>query len=182
MLAGISGAGVTQIAAGCEVPWQEPHELKFNQGSVSGSGESPHLPGGGQRCSRLQPPEAVESAFELAVQENSKLDIIELSALSMMEVAMIDLREVRSVTEFQRNIKDYVGRLKENKKAMVLTVNGRAELVVQDAESYQLILERLERAETLASIRRGIEQIDRGEGIAVGEAEAKLRKKHGFSR
>ena len=28
---------------------------------------------------------------------------------------MIDLREVRSVTEFQRNIKEYVGRLKENK-------------------------------------------------------------------
>ncbi len=24
---------------------------------------------------------------------------------------MIDLREIRSVTEFQRNIKDYVGRL-----------------------------------------------------------------------
>ena len=95
---------------------------------------------------------------------------------------MIDLREVRSVTEFQRNIKDYVGRLKENKKALVLTVNGRAELVVQDAESYQLILERLERAETLAAIQRGIEQMDRGEAIPLDEAEAKLRKKHGFSR
>lgn len=28
---------------------------------------------------------------------------------------MIDLREARSVTEFQRNIKEYVGRLKEKK-------------------------------------------------------------------
>jgi hypothetical protein len=46
---------------------------------------------------------------------------------------MIDLREVRSVTEFQRNIKDYVGKLKERKTPLVLTVNGRAELVVQDA-------------------------------------------------
>jgi hypothetical protein len=44
---------------------------------------------------------------------------------------MIDLREVRSVTEFQLNIKDYVGRLKENKTPLVLTVNGRAELVVK---------------------------------------------------
>jgi prevent-host-death family protein len=95
---------------------------------------------------------------------------------------MIDLREVRSVTEFQRNIKDYVGRLKENKTPLVLTVNGRAELVVQDAESYQLILERLERAETLASIRRGIEQFDQGQGIPLEEAETRLRKKHGFSR
>jgi prevent-host-death family protein len=95
---------------------------------------------------------------------------------------MIDLREVRSVTEFQRNIKDYVGRLKENKTPLVLTVNGRAELVVQDAESYQLILERLERAETVAAIRQGMEQVKRGEGIALDEAEMKLRKKHGFSR
>ena len=95
---------------------------------------------------------------------------------------MIDLREVRSVTEFQRNIKDYIGRLKENKTPLVLTVNGRAELVVQDAESYQLILERLERAETLAVIARGMEQFERGEGISLDEAENRLRKKHGFSR
>jgi len=95
---------------------------------------------------------------------------------------MIDLREIRSVTEFQRNIKDYIGRLKEIKTPLVLTVNGRAELVVQDAESYQLILERLERAETLAAVTRGMEQLERGEGISLDEAENRLRKKHGFSR
>ena len=93
---------------------------------------------------------------------------------------MIDLREVRSVTEFQRNIKDYVGRLKEKKSPMVLTVNGRAELVVQDAVTYQELLERLERAETDAAIRRGMEQAERAEGIPLTEAEARLRKKHGF--
>lgn len=95
---------------------------------------------------------------------------------------MIDLREVRSVTEFQRNIKDYVGRLKEKKTPLVLTVNGRAEIVVQDAESYQLMLERLERAETVAAIRHGIEQAERGEAIPLEEAEKQLRNKHGFSR
>ena len=95
---------------------------------------------------------------------------------------MVDLREVRSVTEFQRNIKEYVGRLKENKTPLVLTVNGRAELVVQDAESYQLMLERLEHVETIAAIRSGMAQAERGEGIPLSEAEARLRKKHGFSR
>ncbi|MGA8025694.1 MAG: type II toxin-antitoxin system Phd/YefM family antitoxin [Bryobacteraceae bacterium] len=95
---------------------------------------------------------------------------------------MIDLREVRSVTEFQRNMKDYVGRLKKKKTPLVLTVNGRAELVVQDAGSYQVILERLERAETRGAIRSGVEQFDRGEGISLDDAEKRLRKKHGFSR
>ncbi|MGB7722034.1 MAG: hypothetical protein WBL65_19195 [Bryobacteraceae bacterium] len=64
----------------------------------------------------------------------------------------------------------------------MLTVNGRAELVVQDADSYRELLDRLERAEALAAIRKGMEQFDRGEGMALGEAEKKLRKKHGFSR
>ncbi len=95
---------------------------------------------------------------------------------------MIDLREVRSVTEFQRNIKDYVARLKKRKTPLVLTVNGRAELVVQDAESYQAMLARLERAESIAAIRQGHEDFQRGEGIPLEQAEARLRNKHGFSR
>ncbi len=95
---------------------------------------------------------------------------------------MIDLREVRSVTEFQRNLKEYVGRLKERKTPLVLTVNGRAELIVQDAESYQALLDRLERAETVAAIRQGMEQLERGQGISLKQAERRLRKKHGFSR
>ncbi len=36
---------------------------------------------------------------------------------------MIDLREVCPVTELQRNIKDCVGRLKENKTPFVLSVS-----------------------------------------------------------
>ncbi len=95
---------------------------------------------------------------------------------------MIGSREVRSVTDFQRNFKNYVGRLKERGSPLVLTVNGKAELVVQDAASYQEMLDRLERAETVASIRRGIEQAQRGEGISLAEAGRRLRAKHGFSR
>jgi PHD/YefM family antitoxin component YafN of YafNO toxin-antitoxin module len=42
------------------------------------------------------------------------------------------------------------------KAPLVLTVNGGAELVVQDAASYQDLLDRLERAETIAAVRRGM--------------------------
>lgn len=93
---------------------------------------------------------------------------------------MIDLREVRSVTEFQRNIKDYVARLTEHKTPLVLTVNGRAALVVQDAESYQLLLERLEHAETIAAIRLGRKDAEEGRMISLDAAAAKLRAKHGL--
>jgi PHD/YefM family antitoxin component YafN of YafNO toxin-antitoxin module len=84
---------------------------------------------------------------------------------------MIDLREVRSVTDFQRNPQGYVGRLKAKKTPLVLTVNGRAELIVQDAGSYQALLDRLERAETVAAIRQGKEEFERGEGIPLEQTE-----------
>jgi len=94
---------------------------------------------------------------------------------------MIGFREVDSVTEFQCSLMDYRGRLKE-KIPMVLTANGRAEVIVQEAASYQALLDRLERGETVAAICQGMEQIERGEGIPLRKAERRLRKRHGFSR
>jgi len=94
---------------------------------------------------------------------------------------MIDLTDIRSVTEFQRNLKEHVGRLKAGKGPLVLTVNGRAEIVVQNAESYQALIDRLERAEAAAAIRQGMEQFDHGRGISLAAAEKKLRKKRFFT-
>jgi PHD/YefM family antitoxin component YafN of YafNO toxin-antitoxin module len=95
---------------------------------------------------------------------------------------MIDLREVRSVTEFQRNVKRYVSRLKRNRTPLVLTVNGRAELVVQDARSYQELLDRLDRVEAVAAIKEAVGQFERGLGRPAREALEELRKRHGVSR
>ncbi len=60
---------------------------------------------------------------------------------------MINLLEIRSATEFLRNFRACAARLKETRQPMVLTVNGKAKLVVQDAASYQTLLDRLQRAE-----------------------------------
>jgi len=60
---------------------------------------------------------------------------------------MLDLRHVYSLTDFLRNHKEHIARLSESKAPVVLTVKGKAALVLQDAEGYQELLERLERAE-----------------------------------
>ena len=57
---------------------------------------------------------------------------------------------------------------------------GAALLVVQDAESYQLLLERLERAETVAAMGRGMKDAEAGRMIPLKDAAAKLRAKHGL--
>lgn len=86
-------------------------------------------------------------------------------------------KDIRSLTEFKRNTNQYAQQMKDTGNPVVLTVNGRAEFVIQDAESYQALVERVEQAETVAGIRRGIEQSKRGEGRLVEKVFAELEAK-----
>jgi prevent-host-death family protein len=78
---------------------------------------------------------------------------------------MLDLsQDIRSLTEFKRNTTEFVERIKRTKHPLVLTVNGKAELVVQDAESYQALLDAAELVETIKGIKNGLEQMKQGKG------------------
>ena len=59
---------------------------------------------------------------------------------------MIKPEDIRSLTDFQRNTREHVERLKVTGRPEVLTINGQAELVVQAAAAYQRLLEELERS------------------------------------
>ncbi len=73
-------------------------------------------------------------------------------------------RDIHSLTDFKRNTTEFLQRLKRTKHPLVLTVNGKAELVVQDAESYQKLLDAVELLEYLKGIKRSLEQIEQGKG------------------
>jgi hypothetical protein len=71
--------------------------------------------------------------------------------------------------------------MKKTRRPVVLTVNGKAELVVQDAKSYQQILDRLERFEAVAAIRLAIAAAEEGRVKPARQALAKLQEKLGIS-
>jgi hypothetical protein len=77
---------------------------------------------------------------------------------------MIDVRNIYSLSDFVRNTKSHVQRPKDSKAPEVLTVNGRAELVVQDAESYQAMLDELERARFIESLVAAERDYEAGKG------------------
>ena len=78
---------------------------------------------------------------------------------------MIDLsRDVHSLTDFKLHTAKFVSRLKENGRPMVLTIDGKAEIIVQDAGSYERLLDLAERLETREAVREGIASMGRGEG------------------
>ncbi|WP_287314563.1 type II toxin-antitoxin system Phd/YefM family antitoxin [Moorena sp. SIO1G6] len=89
---------------------------------------------------------------------------------------MFSLRDIHPLSEFQRGAKAFIARLKETKTPMVLTVNGKAAAVVQDAESYQHLLDRMELLESIAGIRKSIEEFEQGQGIPLKQAFQRVRR------
>jgi prevent-host-death family protein len=88
---------------------------------------------------------------------------------------MIELtKDIRSLTDFKRNTTEFLEDLKRTKHPLILTVNGKAELVVQDAESYQELLKAAELLETLKGLKRGLEQMKQGQGRGAEEVFAEL--------
>jgi len=62
----------------------------------------------------------------------------------------------------------------------VLTVNGKAAVVVQDAESYQRLVERIELLESMLGIYKSLDAFEQGKGITLDEAFQHLQQKHGI--
>lgn len=67
---------------------------------------------------------------------------------------MFNLLDIHSLTDFQRNARQFLARLQESGKPMILTVNGKAAVVMQDAESYQAMLDELASARANLSRRK----------------------------
>jgi prevent-host-death family protein len=71
---------------------------------------------------------------------------------------------IHSLSTFKRETAKLVRQMKKTKAPVVLTVNGKAELVVQDAESYQELLEAKDRMEAIEGIKRGLQSMKNNAG------------------
>ena len=58
---------------------------------------------------------------------------------------MIRPEDVGSLTDFARNAKTHLDRLRRTGRPELLTVNGKAEVVVQNAAAYQRLVDSLEK-------------------------------------
>ena len=95
---------------------------------------------------------------------------------------MVNLsQDIHPLTDFKRKTSDFMRQMKKTRRPVVLTVNGKAELVVQDAESYQQILDRLDRFEAVEAIRLGIAAAEEGRAKPARQALAELQEKLGLS-
>ncbi|WZO95828.1 type II toxin-antitoxin system Phd/YefM family antitoxin [Isosphaeraceae bacterium EP7] len=90
-------------------------------------------------------------------------------------------RDVHSLVDFKKNTPDFLKKLKETGTPIVLTANGKSELVVQDAVAYQKLLDALEDAKVAEGIRRGLEDVAAGRLSSLNEFEAHVKSTHGIT-
>jgi prevent-host-death family protein len=96
---------------------------------------------------------------------------------------MFDIKkDIQAMTTFRRNPGEFMKRLKKTKRPLILTVNGKAEAVVQDAEAYQRLLDIAAQADAFEGIRQGIEDVKKGRVRPGREALEVFRRVHGISR
>ena len=98
---------------------------------------------------------------------------------------MFDInRDIQAMTTFRRNPGKFVKLLKKTKakKPLVLTINGKAEAVVQDAEAYQRLLDIAAQASASEGIRQGLEDVRKGRIRPAREVLDMFQRIHAMPR
>jgi prevent-host-death family protein len=98
-------------------------------------------------------------------------------------IIVLDLtKDIQPLTTFRRRSGDFLKQIKKSKRPVVLTVNGKAAAVVQDAEAYQRLLDIAARADAKEGIRQGLEDSRKGRMRPVEEFFQEFEAKHGIPR
>jgi prevent-host-death family protein len=96
---------------------------------------------------------------------------------------MLDIaNDIRSLSDFKRNSRTFLEQMRETGNPVVLTINGKAEVVVQDAASYQKLLNYIDQMEALKGIKRGLADVEAGRVTPLEKFERDFRKKHAVPR
>ncbi|MBI3208011.1 MAG: type II toxin-antitoxin system Phd/YefM family antitoxin [Candidatus Solibacter usitatus] len=92
----------------------------------------------------------------------------------------IHMSDIHSLSDFKRNSSAFLDRMRGTGHPVVLTINGKAELVVQDAASYQKLLNRVDELETLEGIKLGLADVEAGRVTPLREFEKEFREQRGL--
>jgi prevent-host-death family protein len=90
-------------------------------------------------------------------------------------------RDIQSLSVFKRDTSKFLKQLKKTGEPIVLTVNGKASLVVHDAASYEKFLIEKDRVDTIAAVRRGIADMKAGRTRPAEDVFGDLEKKYGIT-
>ena len=96
---------------------------------------------------------------------------------------MVQLEDIHPLTGFLRNHKTHMERLAATGRPEVLTVNGEARVIVQDAAAYQKMINEIDSMRAEQSLRERLASLDRGDaGVPADKVLADVRKRLGVKK
>jgi len=93
---------------------------------------------------------------------------------------MIRATNIHSLTDFTRNAKAYIQQIRDSKSPMALTVNGDAQVIVQDAGSFQEMVDELEHSRFIAAMRESEAAVSSGQVQDLDQAFSEIRGELGL--
>ncbi len=90
--------------------------------------------------------------------------------------------DILALTTFRNNSAAFLRRLRKTQRPLVLTVNGKAAAVVQDAAAYQRLLDIAAQADVLEGIRQGRDDVRNGRTHDARTALNAFRHDRGLAR
>jgi prevent-host-death family protein len=91
-------------------------------------------------------------------------------------------KDIQPMTTFRNHSAELMRHLRETKRPVILTVNGKAAAVIQDAEAYQRLLDLAAQAEAAEGIRQGQEDVTGGRTRPARAVFDQLRSRYGIPR
>ena len=96
---------------------------------------------------------------------------------------MLDITKgIQSLTTFRRNSGQLLKYLRRSRRPVVLTVRGKAQAVVLDAEAYQRLLDAAARADVDEAIRQGLDDIAHGRTRPARDVFDDIRRRYDIPR
>ncbi len=89
-------------------------------------------------------------------------------------------KDIQPMTSFRNHSAEVLQHIRTTKRPVILTVNGRAAAVLQDAEAYQRLLDIAADASVAEGIRQGREDVEAGRTRPADEVFAEMRAEFGI--
>lgn len=89
-------------------------------------------------------------------------------------------KDIQPMTTFRNHSAEFMQHIRKTKRPVVLTVNGKAAAVLQDAQAYQRLLDLAATANAAEGIRQGLHDKESGKTKPARAIFSKLREEYGL--
>ncbi len=100
-----------------------------------------------------------------------------------MRMLPVDItKDIQPMTTFRNHSAEIMQHLKDTKRPVILTVNGKAAAVLQDAQAYQQLCDIAAQASAAEGIRQGLDDMKNGRTHPAQQVLEEIRSDYDIPR